>query len=161
MSATGRYDNSTVITDETTGTRLVGGEFYGCVELYDNVTRQWGPVRGWSAAGRHHEARMSWADLACRNLGFREGLATWGYPLRSGVSQWHVALQDQYHPSYPSTVPKFIVNQSLPQGEGATLHDAIDRVVRGPCPYNDYDCKYDYNTMCLACKRERTYLTQR
>ncbi|XP_078590763.1 uncharacterized protein LOC144870462 [Branchiostoma floridae x Branchiostoma japonicum] len=151
----GRYDaNYTAITDESNTTRLVGGEFYGCVELYDNVTRQWGPVRGWRG---YREDRMSWADLACRNLGFREGLATAGFSLSNGVvsSLYTYYLQWRYHPSYPSTVPKFIVSQSLPQWEGVTLYDAIDRVVRGDCPYNDYDCRDDYNTMCLACAGEQ------
>eukprot|EP00058_Branchiostoma_floridae_P019029 XP_002604518.1 hypothetical protein BRAFLDRAFT_79362 [Branchiostoma floridae] len=112
----GRYNNSVVITDESTGTRLVGGEFYGCVELYDNVTGQWGPVRGWDAS---REDRMSWADLACRNLGFSEGLATAGYRLSNGV------------------------------GEGATLHDAINRVVQGGGSSHD--------RMCLACATGRQH----
>ncbi|KAI8482355.1 hypothetical protein Bbelb_399460 [Branchiostoma belcheri] len=34
----GGYDSSTVITDDTNTVRLVGGEFYGCVEMYDDVT---------------------------------------------------------------------------------------------------------------------------
>ncbi|XP_078591079.1 uncharacterized protein LOC144870580 [Branchiostoma floridae x Branchiostoma japonicum] len=158
------HDNSTVITNESTGTRLVGGEFYGCVELYDDITQQWGPVRGWTAyeypSWRHPEDMMPWVDLACGNLGFREGLATWAYRLTNGVIHtyaWGDHLQSHYSPSYPSTVPKFMVSQSLPQGEGATLHDAIDRVVRGPCPSNDYYCSRDYSTMCLACARERMH----
>eukprot|EP00058_Branchiostoma_floridae_P019038 XP_002604527.1 hypothetical protein BRAFLDRAFT_79371 [Branchiostoma floridae] len=132
-----------------------GGEFYGCVELYDNVTQQWGPVRGWDVdfyGNGHHETRMSWADLACKNLGFREGLATFGF-LGGGVTY----LQWRYSPSYPSTVPKFMVSQSLPQGEGATLHDAIARVVRGPCPSGDRDCSRDDYTMCLACAGEQQH----
>eukprot|EP00058_Branchiostoma_floridae_P019062 XP_002604551.1 hypothetical protein BRAFLDRAFT_79413 [Branchiostoma floridae] len=144
----GPYNNSVVITDESNTIRLVGGEFYGCVELYDNVTQQWGPVRGWAvtAWGSHHVKRMSWADLACRNLGFRDGLATTGYELISGVVSdiWIDYLQRLYHPTYPSTGPQFIVSQSLPQGEGATLHDAIDRVDRGNGPSLG-------GTMCLAC----------
>eukprot|EP00058_Branchiostoma_floridae_P019060 XP_002604549.1 hypothetical protein BRAFLDRAFT_79411 [Branchiostoma floridae] len=145
-TTSGRYNNSVVITDESTGTRLVGGEFHGCVELYDNVTRQWGPVRGWSPDSRHHEARMSWADLACRSLGFREGLATTGFTLTNGVvsDTWIMYLRWLYQPSYPSSVPQFIVSQSLPQWEGATLHDAIDRVDRGNGPSLG-------GTMCLAC----------
>ncbi|KAI8487533.1 hypothetical protein Bbelb_347670 [Branchiostoma belcheri] len=155
----GGYDNSNVITDDTNTVRLVGGEFYGCVELYDDVTRQWGPVRGWSA---YRQDRMSWADLACRNLGFREGLATAAYRLTTSgdvSSSWVSPLQYHYrqsHPFYPSTVPKFVVSQTLPQWENATLHDAIDRVVRGPCPDNDWRCSSDYRTMCLACAAERT-----
>ncbi|CAH1261472.1 CUZD1 [Branchiostoma lanceolatum] len=150
----GQYNNSMLITDESNRTRLVGGEFYGCVELYDDITRQWGPVRGWRASARD---RMSWADLACRNLGFREGLATAGFRLTNGVvsDREIYYLQSSYRPSYPSHVPKFVVSQSLPQGEGATLYDAIDRVVRGPCPSNDYDCSTDSRTMCLACAGER------
>ncbi|KAI8482354.1 hypothetical protein Bbelb_399450 [Branchiostoma belcheri] len=155
----GGYDNSNVITDDTNTVRLVVGEFYGCVELYDDVTRQWGPVRGWSA---YRQDRMSWADLACRNLGFREGLATAAYRLTTSgdvSSSWVSPLQYHYrqsHPFYPSTVPKFVVSQTLPQWENATLHDAIDRVVRGPCPDNDWRCSSDYRTMCLACAAERT-----
>ncbi|XP_078590367.1 ZP domain-containing protein-like [Branchiostoma floridae x Branchiostoma japonicum] len=144
----GPYNSSMVITDESNTTRLVGGEFYGCVELYDNVTQQWGPVRGWAvtAWGSHHLKRMSWADLACRNLGFRDGLATTGYELISGVvsDNWIDYLQRLYRPTYPSTVPQFIVSQTLPHGEGATLHDAIDRVDRGSGPSLG-------GTMCLAC----------
>eukprot|EP00058_Branchiostoma_floridae_P019037 XP_002604526.1 hypothetical protein BRAFLDRAFT_79370 [Branchiostoma floridae] len=144
----GPYNSSVVITDESNTTRLVGGEFYGCVELYDNVTQQWGPVRGWAvtAWGSHHLKRMPWADLACRNLGFRDGLATTGYELISGVVSdiWIDYLQRLYRPTYPSTVPQFIVSQTLPQGEGATLHDAIDRVDRGSGPSLG-------GTMCLAC----------
>ncbi|XP_035688295.1 ZP domain-containing protein-like [Branchiostoma floridae] len=102
---------------------------------------------------------MSWADLACRNLGFREGLSTVGFELTNGVvsTTWIHYLPYLYSPSYPSTVPKFIVSQSLPQWEGATLHDAIDRVVRGPCPFGDTLCRYDYYTMCLACAGERQH----
>ncbi|XP_078665704.1 uncharacterized protein LOC144908069 [Branchiostoma floridae x Branchiostoma belcheri] len=152
----GRYDNSTVITDDTNRVRLVGGEFYGCVEMYDDVTGQWGPVSGWDVRyyGPRYESRMSWADLACRDLGFREGLATYAYPR---TNSWVSSLQSHYHPSYPSTVPKFMVSQSFPQWEGATLHDAIDRVVRGPCSYNDYYCRWDGYTMCLACAKDRTH----
>ncbi|KAI8497295.1 hypothetical protein Bbelb_252440 [Branchiostoma belcheri] len=150
MSAKGGYNSSVVITDDTNTVRLVGGEFYGCVELYDDVTRQWGPVGGWEPweYGIHYDARMSWADLACRNLGFREGLATAAYELSNGVVSgpypWAVSLQDHYRPSYPSTVPKFVVSRTLPQWEGATLRDGIDRVDRGS------------GSMCLACAGERT-----
>ncbi|XP_078660883.1 ZP domain-containing protein-like [Branchiostoma floridae x Branchiostoma belcheri] len=146
----GGYNSSVVITDDTNTVRLVGGEFYGCVELYDDVTRQWGPVGGWEPweYGIHYDARMSWADLACRNLGFREGLATAAYELSNGVVSgpypWAVSLQDHYRPSYPSTVPKFVVSRTLPQWEGATLRDGIDRVDRGS------------GSMCLACAGERT-----
>ncbi|KAI8483733.1 hypothetical protein Bbelb_385250 [Branchiostoma belcheri] len=155
----GHYDSSTVITNYTNRIRLVGGEFYGCVELYDGVTGQWGPVRGLYVEfwGSHYDARMSWVALACRDLGFRQGLSTLAYKLANGVlssySSWSY-LQRHYHPSHPSTVPKFMLSQTLPQWEGATLHDAIDRVVRGPCPDNDWLCR-DY-TMCLACAGERT-----
>ncbi|XP_078665705.1 ZP domain-containing protein-like [Branchiostoma floridae x Branchiostoma belcheri] len=156
-----RYDSSTTITNYTNMIRLVGGEFYGCVELYDDVTGQWGPVRGWDVSdwGSHYDARMSWVDLACRNLGFRQGLSTLAYPLANGVlssySSWSY-LQRHYRPSYPSTVPKFMLSQTLPQWENATLQDAIDRVVRGPCPDNDWLCRDNYYTMCLACAGERT-----
>ncbi|XP_035688374.1 uncharacterized protein LOC118424035 [Branchiostoma floridae] len=158
----GQYNSATVITNETTGTRLVGGEFYGCVELYDGVTGQWGPVKGWEISywgTDHDKARMSWADLACRNLGFREGLATAGFRLANGVVRYRHTyyLQWRYRPSYPSTAPKFILSQSLPQWEGASLHVAIDRVVRGPCPDNDWDCRSDYDHMCLACAGERQH----
>ncbi|XP_078594258.1 uncharacterized protein LOC144872021 [Branchiostoma floridae x Branchiostoma japonicum] len=155
----GQYNNSVVITDESNTTRLVGGESYGCVELYDNVTGQWGPVRGWDARewGSHYEARMSWADLACRILGFREGLATAGYTLISGVARYLNYIPSHYRPSYPSSAPKFMVSQSLPQGEGAILHDAIDRVVRGACPSGDWRCSYDPLNMCLACAGERQH----
>ncbi|KAI8483731.1 hypothetical protein Bbelb_385230 [Branchiostoma belcheri] len=155
----GGYSSSTVITDDTNTVRLVGGEFYGCVELYDDVTGQWGPFRGW---GAYRQDRMSWVDLACRNLGFREGLATAAYELSNGVVRvyWFPTLQDHYHPSYPSTVPKFMVSQTLPQWENATLHDAIDRVVRGPCSDNDWYCRGDHSTMCLACAGERTQAGQ-
>ncbi|XP_035673358.1 delta and Notch-like epidermal growth factor-related receptor [Branchiostoma floridae] len=163
----GHYDNSTVITSGSNRIRLVGGEFYGCVELYDDVTQQWGPVRGWdifSYSPTHYEARMAWADLACRNLGFREGLATAAYKLSNGFVDvsysWLPPLPYHYQPSYPSTVPKFIVSQSLPQGEGATLYDAIDGVVRGPCPSYDDDCSNDYYTMCLACAGEQDHDVQ-
>ncbi|XP_035682518.1 uncharacterized protein LOC118419941 [Branchiostoma floridae] len=150
------YDNTRVITNESTGTRLVGGEFYGCVELYDDVTGQWGPVKGWRG---YREDRMSWANLACRDLGFREGLATWAYRLTNGVfnNSWALPLQEQYRPSYPSTVPKFIVSLSLPQWEGVTLHDAIDYVVQGPCRTWDWYCSNEYSTMCLACAGERLH----
>ncbi|XP_019618774.1 PREDICTED: LOW QUALITY PROTEIN: uncharacterized protein LOC109465776 [Branchiostoma belcheri] len=150
----GHYNTSIVITDDTNRTRLVGGDFYGCVELYDDVTGQWGNARGWEPweYGIHYEARMSWADLVCKNLGFREGLATGAYELSNGVVSgsypWAVSLQDHYSPSYPSTVPKFVVSQSLPQWEGATLHDAIDHVDRGSGS--------NWGSMCLACAGERT-----
>ncbi|KAI8483732.1 hypothetical protein Bbelb_385240 [Branchiostoma belcheri] len=151
----GHYDNSTVITDDTNGIRLVGGEFYGCVELYDDDTGQWGPVKGRSP---FEKDRMSWADLACRDLGFRKGLATNAYTLTNGFVHggWLEPLQGHYRPSYPSTVPKFMVNWFLPLWQGATLRDAIEQVIRGPCPYNDEDCWRDHGTMCLACVAEQT-----
>ncbi|XP_019633041.1 PREDICTED: uncharacterized protein LOC109476511 isoform X2 [Branchiostoma belcheri] len=142
----GQYDSSTVITDDTNMVRLVGGEFYGCVEMYDDVTGQWGPVRGWNMnAGRDN--RIFWADLACRDLGFREGLATHAYQLTSGVVSGSSPLRSHYRPLYPSAVPRFVVSQTLPQWEGATLRDAIDRVDRGS--------GYTIDTMCLACAGER------
>ncbi|XP_066269250.1 uncharacterized protein [Branchiostoma lanceolatum] len=147
----GRFDNLTVITDDTNGIRLVGGEFYGCVELYDDVTQQWGPVRGWDVWqwDSHYDARMAWADLACRNLGFRKGLATHSFPLTNGVvsDSWVYPIRESYYPSYPSTVPEFLLSGSLPQGEGATLHDAIDRVDRGS--------GHNRDNMCLACAGKR------
>eukprot|EP00058_Branchiostoma_floridae_P019061 XP_002604550.1 hypothetical protein BRAFLDRAFT_79412 [Branchiostoma floridae] len=156
----GHYDvDYTATTDESNTIRLVGGEFYGCVELYDNVTGQWGPVRGWRVGygDSDHDARMSWADLACRTLGFREGLATWAYTANGGSQAWGDMLQYLYRPSYPSTVPKFMLSQFLPQWQGATLHDAIDRVERGPCPSYDNDCSSGSRTMCLACAGERQH----
>ncbi|CAH1247329.1 CUZD1 [Branchiostoma lanceolatum] len=162
------YNPSTVITDDTNTIRLVGGESYGCVELYDDVTRQWGPVRGWavnSIWAAHYETRMSWADFACKNLGFKGGLATAAYVLSNGVVSMSYAetLQSYYMGYYRSDAPKFFVSASLPQGEGATLHDAIDRVVRGPCPSGDSECSvincgsWDGDcAMCLACAGNRT-----
>ncbi|XP_078665131.1 uncharacterized protein LOC144907689 [Branchiostoma floridae x Branchiostoma belcheri] len=157
-----RFNGTTMVTDETNGIRLVGGEFYGCVELFDDVTQQWGPVRGWSKWNWEiFVHRMSWADLVCKNLGFPSGLATVAYLLTSGT---HVEyLQDftsQYDTydawnelsyQYPATAPKFIMSEQLPTADNATLHDAIARVVRGPCPHGDYNCREEGKTMCLAC----------
>ncbi|XP_078584756.1 ZP domain-containing protein-like [Branchiostoma floridae x Branchiostoma japonicum] len=147
---------------ESTGTRLVGGEFYGCVELYDDVRQQWRPVLGWdirSKWGTHYEDRMSWADLACKNLGFREGLATAGYRLANGVVSVTTpySLQDRYNPYYSDSVPRFMLSQSLPQGEWATLHDAIDRADSVYCSswYGLYTCSYHSDFMCVACAGER------
>ncbi|XP_066269356.1 ZP domain-containing protein-like [Branchiostoma lanceolatum] len=156
----GRYDNATMVRDESNTVRLVGGEFYGCVEMYDYMTQQWGPVRGLTRwIYYEHEQRVAWAEFACMNLGFPGGLATTAYQLSDGsikiLDRWGSVypqyLSYYYEPSYPSTVPKFILSQHLPTTNGATLHNAIDRVVRGPCQSNDYPCTQAYHTMCLAC----------
>ncbi|CAH1248361.1 CUZD1 [Branchiostoma lanceolatum] len=162
----GRYDNATMVTGESNTIRLVGGEFYGCVEMYDDVTQQWGPVRSWtlwSNEDLQHVQRMTWVDLACRNLGFPEGLATSAYQLSNGTvhrDKWNTVdfryLKDYYEPSYPSTVPKFILSQHLPTTDGVTLHDTIERVERGLCPSrDDYPCTEAYFTMCLACAEQQ------
>ncbi|KAI8482356.1 hypothetical protein Bbelb_399470 [Branchiostoma belcheri] len=97
-------------------------------------------------AGRDN--RIFWADLACRDLGFREGLATHAYLLTSEVVSGSSPLRSHYRPLYPSAVPRFVVSQTLPQWEGATLRDAIDRVDRGSGYTRD-------DAMCLACAAER------
>ncbi|KAI8505990.1 hypothetical protein Bbelb_163430 [Branchiostoma belcheri] len=127
----GRFNDTTIVTDETNGIRLVGGEFYGFVELYDNVTQQWGPVRGWDV--EQLEVKMPLADLACRNLGFSGGLATAAYRL--------------------SNAPKFILPR-VGQINASSLHDAVDRIVRGMCGPHDYQCD-SYYSMCLACAGQR------
>ncbi|XP_078664818.1 uncharacterized protein LOC144907538 [Branchiostoma floridae x Branchiostoma belcheri] len=77
----GFYNNATMVTDESKGIRLVGGASYGYVELFDNVTQQWGPVRGRREGGDDpfDNAQMELVDLACRNLRFSSGLATTAY----------------------------------------------------------------------------------
>eukprot|EP00058_Branchiostoma_floridae_P018026 XP_002603515.1 hypothetical protein BRAFLDRAFT_79051 [Branchiostoma floridae] len=155
--ANGPYNSSTILMDQSKTVRLVGGEFYGCVELYDNVTQLWGPVAGWEADGAQHENRMSWADLACRSLGFEAGLATVAYSLANGIADPRYAGYPLFYkyrdkqPTYPSTAPQFVLSQSLPQWEGATLHDTIDHIVR-PCSYYG-TCSS--SSMCLACAREQ------
>ncbi|XP_035659962.1 CUB and zona pellucida-like domain-containing protein 1 [Branchiostoma floridae] len=154
----GPYNNATMVTDDTNTIRLVGGEYYGCVEMYDNVTNQWGPVKGMRSSDPH---KMGWAHLVCEDLGFPAGLATSVYPLIKGTGvvdldfaeyQHITILSDHYRPSYPSTVPKFItVPYYHPTADRVTLRDAIDRVVRGPCASNDYSCNRHYSAMCLAC----------
>ncbi|XP_078665134.1 ZP domain-containing protein-like isoform X2 [Branchiostoma floridae x Branchiostoma belcheri] len=163
----GRFNNTTIVTDETNGIRLVGGEFYGCVELFDNVTQQWGPVRGWSVEHLEVTYRMRLADLACRNLGFSGVLATMAYRLSNGVisrNRWNTVENyylNYYYidianvRTYPSTAPKFITPRA---GQiHASLHDAVDRIVRGPCGSSDYECgdRYGLRTMCLACAGQR------
>ncbi|XP_066269358.1 uncharacterized protein [Branchiostoma lanceolatum] len=162
----GRYNSSTMVTDESNTIRLVGGEFYGCVEMYDDVTQQWGPVRGWSLWGDdEHEQRMAWADVACRSLGFPAGLATHAFRLANGVVRdgYVTSLShSSFRPPYPSTVPKFIMYSSerLPNPETASVRVAIDRVARRPCHPSDYRCYRDFNTMCLACARQGTQANQ-
>ncbi|XP_035688505.1 ZP domain-containing protein-like [Branchiostoma floridae] len=91
----GRYDvNSIVITDESTGTRLVG----------ESSTAVWS------------------CTITSHSSGGRSGGGT-----------------------------------LISMGEGATLHDAIARVVRGPCPSGDRDCSRDDYTMCLACAGEQQH----
>ncbi|XP_035659961.1 CUB and zona pellucida-like domain-containing protein 1 [Branchiostoma floridae] len=152
----GQYDNATMVTDETNRIRLVGGEFYGCVEMYDNVTNQWGPLRGWNLWGDHqHEERMAWADVACRSLGFPSVLATHAYTLTDGTVKHQISVTSlsylHWRPSYSSGLPKFIMKERLPDPEKASLYDAIDRVERGSCKTWDYRCRREFNTMCLAC----------
>ncbi|XP_078584348.1 uncharacterized protein LOC144866676 [Branchiostoma floridae x Branchiostoma japonicum] len=167
----GFYNNVTMVTDESNGIRLVGGASYGCVELFDNVTQQWGPVRGWVLDNFDplDDAQMEWANLACRNLRFPAGLATKAYRRRDWAEDdmWPLTeqyelypLQYHYEPSYPPTVPKFVVSKSpAPQWEGATLHGAIDRVVRGPCPGGDRDCGDTAFGLCLACEGQQDPLS--
>ncbi|XP_066269395.1 uncharacterized protein [Branchiostoma lanceolatum] len=163
----GFYNNVTMVTDESKGIRLVGGASYGCVELYDNITQQWGPVRGWVLDNFDpiDHAQMEWANLACRNLRFSSGLATKAYVRREWFEDdmWPLEenyelypLQYHYEPRYPPTVPKFVVSKSpAPQREGATLHDAIGRVVRGPCSEGDRDCGDNAFGLCLACEGQQ------
>ncbi|XP_035676196.1 uncharacterized protein LOC118415600 [Branchiostoma floridae] len=102
----GRFDNTTVTESAVNRVRLVGGDFYGCVELYDNVTQQWGPVVGYSIWDVW-ETKMAWADLACRDVGFTGSLATHGFP--TGRT-WPETMSSQFSPSYsrPSeTGPNF------------------------------------------------------
>ncbi|XP_078585155.1 ZP domain-containing protein-like [Branchiostoma floridae x Branchiostoma japonicum] len=144
----GQYNSTTKVTDESNTIRLVGGEFYGCVEMYDDVTNQWGPVRGWNPYSYTHQQRMDWADFVCRNLGFPTVLATSAYTFTHDYPSY---LSYHYQPSYPSTVPKFMMSDYVSTSVGDTLYDAIDRVVRGPCPSNVYYCTRGYYTLCLAC----------
>ncbi|XP_019636946.1 PREDICTED: uncharacterized protein LOC109479418 [Branchiostoma belcheri] len=167
----GRLNNATMVTDESNGIRLVGGEFYGCVELYDNVTQQWGPVRGWDVAYLVETKRVPLADLACRNLGFSGVLATGAYRLSNGTISRSRDLRNFWHPvefyylsyyymdvenvtTYSSTAPKFIVPRAG-QIHASSLHDAVDRIVRGPCTPVDFECSdgrlHYSNAMCLAC----------
>ncbi|XP_066283356.1 uncharacterized protein [Branchiostoma lanceolatum] len=157
----GGFDNSSVTESEANRVRLVGGEFYGCVELYDDVTQQWGPVVGFSfdeyVYNPAHESRMAWADLVCRDVGFTGGLATHAFPSgRTGIDK----ISNHFYPSYsrPSdTGPNFFLDTSSPVSAGGVQHlsDTVGRVVRGDCTAaeNWWDC--DYYLMCLACQKER------
>ncbi|KAI8521572.1 hypothetical protein Bbelb_013260 [Branchiostoma belcheri] len=145
----GRYNSSIITTDVSKGIRLVGGESYGCVELYDNVTQQWGPVRGY-----RYWRIMKWIDLACRNIGFDGALASSAYVLHNGViTSGFDYLPARYDKTYPPSAPKFVVGD-FPQWEGATLHDAVVRVVREECSRHDYDCK-PYS-LCVSCRGHDT-----
>ncbi|XP_019632678.1 PREDICTED: deleted in malignant brain tumors 1 protein-like [Branchiostoma belcheri] len=160
-----------MVTDETNGIRLVGGEFYGCVELYDDVTQQWGPVRGWDPVILEGSGlKMALADLACRNLGFSGVLATAAYRLSNGTifrTRWNTVdfyyLNSKYYymdilPTYPSSAPKFVLPEpeDINTPDSYSLHDAVDRIVRGPCGSRDYKCINSYYSMCLACAGQRT-----
>ncbi|CAH1264420.1 Hypp2984 [Branchiostoma lanceolatum] len=156
----GGFDNSSVTESEANRVRLVGGEFYGCVELYDDVTQQWGPVTGFrfDEFEPAHEFRMAWADLVCRDVGFTEGLATHVLPLDSSY-HWIQTISSQFYRSYsrPSdTGPNFFLNTSSPVSAGGVQHlsDTVGRVVRGDCgaTENWQDC--DYYLMCLACQNQ-------
>ncbi|XP_019633983.1 PREDICTED: uncharacterized protein LOC109477302 [Branchiostoma belcheri] len=151
----GGYDNSSVTESKANRVRLVGGEFYGCVELYDNVTQQWGPVTGFSFEYNPvWESRMSWADLVCRDVGFSGGLAT--YAFRTG-NRWIMAISWQMSPSYtrPSdTGPNFFLDRYSPVSAGGVQHlyDTVDRVVRGDCTATESRWNCNERLMCLACQ---------
>ncbi|XP_035660019.1 deleted in malignant brain tumors 1 protein-like [Branchiostoma floridae] len=149
----GRKNSSVVVTDETNQIRLVGGEFYGCVEMYDNVTNQWGPVRG------EDHVRKAWTDVACRNLGFTKGLATEAYLLSNGIvsNGTVMPLAYSYFPGYPSTGPRFVIDMPSPDLEYGSLRDAIRiQYVDRTCSPGQ-SCDYDLvdSIMCMACAGER------
>ncbi|KAI8506100.1 Neurexophilin [Branchiostoma belcheri] len=108
---------------------------------------------------------MELVDLACRNLRFSSGLATTAYVRKDWWEDdmwWPLEehseitpLQYRYRPpGYPPEAPKFVLSKSaVPQGEGVTLRDVIDRVVRGPCAEGDRDCAV--GAFCLACEGQQ------
>ncbi|CAH1264418.1 OIT3 [Branchiostoma lanceolatum] len=152
----GGFDSSSVAESEANRVRLVGGEFYGCVELYDDVTQQWGPVVGFSlnVYNPAYESRMAWADLVCRDVGFIGGLATNAFPT-GGTSI--TPISEQFYTSYSrpnDTGPNFFLNTSSPVSAGGVQHlsDTVRRVVRGDCTDRS-DC--DYYLMCLACQKDK------
>ncbi|XP_078594592.1 uncharacterized protein LOC144872397 isoform X2 [Branchiostoma floridae x Branchiostoma japonicum] len=157
----GGFDNTTVTESAANRVRLVGGDFYGCVELYDNVTRQWGPVVGFRVFLELWESRMAWADLACRDVGFTGALATYAYLTDSSLLY---AISDSLSYSRPNeTGPNFYLDSfaSAPKGVSAQhLYDTVERVVRGECTetvlspgtQNWWNCHTDL--MCLACQKK-------
>ncbi|XP_035665447.1 uncharacterized protein LOC118408699, partial [Branchiostoma floridae] len=156
----GGFDNSVVRESETNRVRLVGGDFYGCVEMYDDVTRQWGPVSGLGFAEYYYTSNrgplMAWADLVCRDVGFTGALATHAYPKGSSLLN---PISDYFHPSYsrPSdTGPIFFLNTSSPVAERRFhyLHETVERVDRGDCTVSEIISDCDQYLMCLACQKE-------
>ncbi|XP_066283357.1 uncharacterized protein [Branchiostoma lanceolatum] len=156
----GGFDNSSVTESEANRVRLVGGEFYGCVELYDDVTQQWGPVVGINFEPGYepaYESRMAWADLVCRDVGLTGGLATWAF--RTGRSYIDM-ISNHFYPSYsrPSEAgPNFFLDTSSPVSAGGVQHlsDTVGRVVRGDCTATERSWVCDQHLMCLACQKER------
>ncbi|CAH1253105.1 HSD17B6 [Branchiostoma lanceolatum] len=154
----GGFDNSSVTESEANRVRLVGGEFYGCVELYDDVTQQWGPVTAfWQGLW---ESRMAWADLVCRDVGFTGGLATHAHSERVTDRSWLNPISFYFYASYnrPSkTGPNFFLNDSSPVSAGGVQHlyDTVGRVVRGDCTETESSWDCDRYLMCLACQKDR------
>ncbi|XP_066283358.1 uncharacterized protein [Branchiostoma lanceolatum] len=151
----GGFDNSSVTESEANRVRLVGGEFYGCVELYDDVTQQWGPVL--THVYDVWDSRMAWVDLVCRDVGFTGGLATHAFP--TGRT-WPQTISSQFSPSYsrPSdTGPNFFLNTSSPVSAGGVQHlsDTVERVVRGDCAATESSWTCNGKLMWLACQKER------
>eukprot|EP00058_Branchiostoma_floridae_P001570 XP_002587058.1 hypothetical protein BRAFLDRAFT_102977 [Branchiostoma floridae] len=151
----GGFDNSVVTESAANRVRLVGGDFYGCVELYDDVTQQWGPVVGFEyMSPGPWDYRMAWADLACRDVGFTGGLDTHAFP--KGET-WLRSISDQFYTSYsrPSeTGPNFFLNTSSVVSAGGVQHlyDTVGRVVRGDCTATESSQDCDRYLMCLACQ---------
>ncbi|XP_078594584.1 uncharacterized protein LOC144872394 isoform X2 [Branchiostoma floridae x Branchiostoma japonicum] len=151
----GGFDNTAVTESAANRVRLVGGDFYGCVELYDDVTQQWGPVTGFSfdEYAPAHDSRMAWADLVCRDVGFTGGLATHAFP--TGQT-WHDKISSQFSSSYSrpnNTGPNFFLDTSSAVSAGGVQHlyDTVERVVRGDCTAK-WTC--EERLMCLACQKE-------
>ncbi|XP_078597034.1 uncharacterized protein LOC144873499 isoform X2 [Branchiostoma floridae x Branchiostoma japonicum] len=155
--APGGFNMSSATEMETNRVRLVGGDFYGCVELYDNVTQQWGPVVGFTVFPNVDDSRMAWADLACRDVGFTGGLATHAFP---NGGTWLRAISDRFYPSYArpnETGPNFFLDTSylaMSAGGVQHLHDTVERVVRGECTATENRWYCDQCLMCLACQKE-------
>ncbi|XP_078597316.1 uncharacterized protein LOC144873640 isoform X2 [Branchiostoma floridae x Branchiostoma japonicum] len=158
----GGFDNATVTESAVNRVRLVGGDFYGCVELYDDVTQQWGPVVGYRVGSYWSysvwESRMALADLACRDVGFTGGLATHSFPT-TGIYGFET-ISYQFYPSYsrPSeTGPNFFLDTSSAVSAGGVQHlfDTVDTVIRGHCTVSESSLDCERFLMCLACQKER------